>query len=381
MKPILIVDDDELLLDGYVLICGTAHLVHSARSGGEALEKLGAGNEYAVVISDMNMPVMTGAELLAQVRLRWPDTVRVMLTANREQETAVAAVNEASVFRFLNKPCAVTALLQAVKDAVRQHELIVAEKELLEKTVNGSVQVLAELISAAEPSQSVCSQKLRDRATAIARQLKWENIWEIEVAATLRRIGSMTIPGEILEKSRRGQLLTLAEQQMVMRIPEIGSAFLGRIPRMEGVAGIVLYQAKHFDGGGFPKDRIAAGAIPPGARLIKVLNDLINLEAKRASRETILAELASRTGWYDPSLLAVVTAQPAAAELRAGGGLPVSVKNLRLGQTLAADLLALNGVRLVAAGYVVTATLLERLENFAASVGVVEPAYIESPKG
>src|SRR5205823_11426086 len=122
--------------------------VASATSGADglaALEK--ATGAVAVVISDMRMPAMNGAAFLAQVRQRWPDTVRMLLTGQSEIEAAIAAVNEGQIFRFLSKPCPADQLLAAVMAAVAQHDLITAERVLLEQTLHGSIKTLTEILS------------------------------------------------------------------------------------------------------------------------------------------------------------------------------------------------------------------------------------------
>jgi response regulator RpfG family c-di-GMP phosphodiesterase len=381
MKSVLIVDDDPLLVESYALACGTKYTVDTALSGQEALEKIAAQGPYAVVLSDMSMPKMNGAVFLAKVREQWPNTVRIMLTGDRGWETPVAAVNEGQVFRFLIKPCALPLVLQAVDDGMRQHELILAEKELIEKTLHGSIDILTEMLSVADAAELLRSQKLRERASRVARALQIENPWEIEIAAMLRRIGAMTVPADILAKGRQGAVLTTAEKQLLLRIPEIGSKLLVRIPRLGGVANIVLYQAKQFDGAGFPNDPVAGEKIPLGARLLKILSDFLTLEAKGIPPATVLKELSGRNGWYDPALLPSVghllLAPVASAESKLGR--PVTVKDLIVGQKLAANVLTKEGVVLLSAGYVVTEAVRERLQNFHAFTGIQEPLYVENP--
>ncbi len=377
MKSVLIVDDEQILLDTYALVCSTQYIADTALDAAAGLAKFEAGNSYAVVLSDMNMPRVSGAAFLAQVRARWPDTVRIMLTGNRDQATAVAALHQGNVFRFLNKPCSPDALLEAVAAGIRQYELQVAERELLEKTLNGSVQILSEMLAMAEPALMVRAQKLRERAASLARHLRLENAWEIEIAAMLRTIGSMTIPHEIVLKSRRGLALTASEQQMIQRIPEIGSTLVTRIPRLEGVARIILYQDKNFDGTGFPKDNIRGELIPMGARLLAIVAELLRLEAAGAAPGAALDALGSKTGRYDPKLLQALRAPEAPAGAADASGEPVLLADLRVGQTLAKDIVTVDGVMLVSSGYSITETLLQKLKNYAASTGLVEPLFIE----
>ena len=90
----------------------------------------------------MWMPGMDGIKLLARVKNLYPDTVRIMLTGNADQETAIEAVNCGQIFRFLTKPIPPEALTNSLDLAIREYRLITAEKELLSQTLKGSVNVL-----------------------------------------------------------------------------------------------------------------------------------------------------------------------------------------------------------------------------------------------
>lgn len=105
--------------------------VDFVNSSGEAA-RLMSEQCFDVVMSDMTMPEMTGVELLALAELNSPDTVRIMLTGNRDQKTARDAVNLGHVFRFLSKSCQPEEMIFALEAGIRQHQLLTAERELLE---------------------------------------------------------------------------------------------------------------------------------------------------------------------------------------------------------------------------------------------------------
>jgi response regulator RpfG family c-di-GMP phosphodiesterase len=384
MKKILFVDDDPNVLAALQRQLRKHFTVETACGAEEGLRVLERAGEFGVVVADMKMPGMDGATFLAAVKKRAPDLVRVMLTGNADLETAVRAVNEGSIFSFLNKPCLPEQLTQTLEAALRQHYLIVAERELLEKTLRGAVKVLSEILAMVDPQCFGRSQTLRENVRRLAEHLGLDNVWELEVAAMLCQIGHVTIPPDVALKARVGHPLSEPEAAMMTRIPEVGRNLLANIPRLEGVAQIVYYQAKHFDGSGFPADPTAGEAIPLGARLLKVLLDLAQLEAKGQPRDQALDHLRQRRGWYDPRLLDAVAARlataaeainPAVAETR----LPVTLDELRAGYVLADNVLTHHGTLVVAAGHPVTVAVLERLRNFALTVGVTEPIYVQPP--
>ena len=238
------------------------------------------------------MPGMDGIQFLSLVRERAPDTVRIMLTGNADLEAAIKVVNEGNIFRFLTKPCPLDILGKAIEDALAQYRLVVAEKELLNKTLSGSVKLLTDILSIMEPQSFGRAQTMRDIITSVTRKFKMDNDWEIHLAAMLAPIGYVTIPPETLIRARSGQTLSKVEEQIVTRVPETAARLLANIPRLEGVARIVRYQHKQYDGIGFAGDSVKGDAIPLGARLLKILADMAQLQAGGLSRLKALDEMA-----------------------------------------------------------------------------------------
>ena len=139
---ILFVDDELRILQAFERQLRKRFSIRTAESAQEALKILEVDGPCAVIVSDMWMPGMDGIELLARVKNLYPDTVRIMLTGNADQETAIEAVNCGQIFRFLTKPIPPEALTNSLDLAIREYRLITAEKELLSQTLKGSVNVL-----------------------------------------------------------------------------------------------------------------------------------------------------------------------------------------------------------------------------------------------
>jgi response regulator RpfG family c-di-GMP phosphodiesterase len=306
----------------------------------------------------------------------------MMLTGNADQATAVKAINRGNIFRFLNKPCPPEELVSALEAAVRQHELITAERELLEKTLNGSIKVLTEILALFDPIRFGHAEKLRYQVRQMATALKLGQTWELEAAALLANIGHVTLPPELVLKARLGQPLSPREQQILERIPEVGSNLLAQIPRLDEVARIILYQNQRFDGSAFPPDKVAGENLPVGSRILKVLVDLVQLEKKGIQRPAAIEEMRKRKDWYDPRMLnVVIDALCQEADERGpveGTTRLVTFLNLRIGDVLAADLVTKDGVLIISAGNRVTMPMMQRLRNFAALSGVKEPIHVEA---
>jgi len=376
-EKILCVDDDANVLAGFQRNLRRRFSIDTAVNGQESLNIVRLQGPYAVVVADMHMPGMNGIELLSKIREISPQTVRIMLTGNADQQVAVEAVNKGHIFRFLNKPCTPETLALALEAGLEQHRLITAEKELLEKTLSGSVKMLTDILSMVEPQIFGRAQMLRDYARGLAAPLGIHSFWELEVAALLSQIACVTIPAGIIQKDRTGVALNPTEKQIFTRIPEIGNKLLLNIPRLESVARIVLYQNKYYDGSGFPQDAVAGDQIPIGARILRVLSDLIKQEIEGVPRNEILEQMRRRPGAYDPKVIDAAMATLVQDASATKSGQAVLAKDLAPGQVLLSPVMTNDGVLIVPAGTEISQMLIEKLKNFAALSGIKEPIYVK----
>jgi response regulator RpfG family c-di-GMP phosphodiesterase len=366
---ILFVDDNPDVLEGFQRSLKREFKVATAMGGAAALALIRAGGSYGVVVADMRMPEMNGVEFLVELEKTAPDTIRMMLTGNADQRTATDAVNKGHIFRFLSKPCPRDELVQALRAGLKQHELVTAERDVLEKTLNGTARILSEILATHDAFAFGKSHRLRAHMRAFARHLDLRRTWDLELAAMLSQIGCVTIPQAVLERFRAGRPLERAESEMMERIPQIGHDLLSNIPRLESVAAVVLYQNKNFDGTGFPADEIAGEDIPIGARILRVLEDLLVLEPVTDSKAKALEGMARFPGRHDPRVVEAVAAvfdvcleRTAPSEIPSR---PVWIKDLRVGSTLASAARTREGLLLVPAGAQISPMLLAKLRNFA----------------
>jgi len=123
MEKILFVDDDPMLLAGIRRQLRNEFDIDCAEGGRAGLDMMKTGAHYAAIVADMRMPGMDGVEFLSSIAEKYPDPTRIMLTGNNDQETAVKAVNEGHVFRFLNKPCSIDELRETLTAAVERHRM------------------------------------------------------------------------------------------------------------------------------------------------------------------------------------------------------------------------------------------------------------------
>lgn len=357
-KPrILCVDDEPDVLETLRDTLRRIFDVQTATSGPDGLERLrGEPDGFSVVISDMRMPAMSGSVFLREARTVAPDATRILLTGYADLDSAVEAVNEGALFRFLTKPCAPRELLSTCISAVEQHRLRAAERVLLERTLKGSVEALAEVLALASPAAFGRGARVRALIVRLARGIALPDMWEVEVAALLAQLGAVTLPLTIAEKVYSGSQLNPGEQAMVDRVPAATREILQNIPRLDGVVKILATYPQAFSA-------TAEGGSPSlGARLLRIALDYDSLEAQGASASVALSTMRSRRGVYDPALFeqfAAVLGQDDASDRVHELG----VLQLRPGMKLASDVRGSGGTLLVARGHEVTLGLVERLTN------------------
>jgi len=377
---ILFVDDDPDILAGFQRSLRKELKIDTAVGGAAALAMIRGRAPYSVVVADMQMPGMNGIEFLMELERTAPDTVRIMLTGNADQKTARDAVNQGHIFRFLTKPCPQELMVQSLHAGLKQYRLVTAERDVLERTLNGSARILSEILATHDADAFGKSQRLRAHMRAFADHLQLKQTWDLELAAMLSQIGCVTIPQAVLAKSRSGRPLAGAEADMLARVPQIGHDLLSHIPRLESVAAVILYQNKNFDGTGFPLDKIVGEDIPIGACILRVLQDVLAYEAVENSKSRALENMARFPGRYDPRVLQAVAA---VFDIRLEQAAPgessvrqVGIKELRAGSTLAEAARTRDGVLIVPAGAQISPMLLEKLRNFAELGDLEEPMQV-----
>ena len=374
---VLFVDDEPNILEAYRRQFRKIFLVHTAVGGQEGLNALTEQGAFAVVISDLKMPGMNGIEFLSKVKALSPDTVRMMLTGYADLQTAIDAVNEGNIFRFLTKPCPPDKLALAIGEGLKQYSLVIAERELLEETLKGSIKVLSEILSLLNPEAFGRSARIKGYVVEIAEKLEIRDVWMLETAAMLSQIGCVILPEDVLKKVYKGEPLTGKESQLYNMYPSIGHDLIKNIPRMEEIARIVAYQEKYFDGTGIPLDKVKGEDIPLGARILKVSLDFDKLQSAGLSPEMAVKRLRKTPERYDPKVLNALTSTISIGEKAVVQEL--ALNELKGTMVLADDIRTTEGALLVSKGQEVTWPLIARLRNFSRTKHIHEPIRVIVP--
>lgn len=353
---VLCVDDETDVLEGLTDVLRRSFNVRTATSGSEGLEIIRSHKRsIAVVISDMRMPKMDGAAFLRAARLIDPEAVPLLLTGAADVDSAIRAVNDARLFRFLVKPCDSAQLLQACAAALSHHHLQSAQRVLLEQSLHGSIEALSEVLEAAKPAASRYATRVMELAGDLARALRLPDQWDIEVAARLGPMGAVGLPTEVAEKLYDGQPLTGGEAAVAGRVPIVTRRLLSRIPGLEGVLEILSHSPEVVPVAGTCSD---GAPVPISAQVMRVAMDFAELELQGLTEVIAVGVMRSR-GTHDRALLETFAALVGAGQ--ATRVREVALRELTVGMMLADDVRGTRGGLLVARRQRVTAQLIERL--------------------
>jgi CheY-like chemotaxis protein len=373
---ILCVDDEPRVLDGMRRTLGMNFEVKTAEGGPQALAILNEAGPFAVTISDMRMPGMDGAAYLEKAAEKDPDMVRMLLTGQSDMQAAIRAINHGRIFRFLTKPCDADVLHQAVEDALEQHRLITAEKELLQKTVYGCIKVLTEMLSLVNPLAFSRAVRIKRLTQYVADSIKLPDAWTLELAVMLSHLGYVGMPPELLERAYTGKPIDANEKALLAGASKTAHNLMSGIPRIDAVLAIVDKLGEPLPALEGVQHGTKEGQVPWAVNVIltaeradqlsfshplpRMIADV--LKAEKYNR--IITEALSRAKF--PSLEQRKTLQITARELESG-------------MFLVEDALSDAGVLMAKGGQEVTPTIAVLLKRMAARQNLKEPLTVSVP--
>ena len=365
-NKILCVDDEESILKGFQLNLRKNFELHLASNGVEGLEVFDREQGFALVLSDMRMPQMDGATMLSEIKKRDPEVVTVLLTGHTDFESAMSAVNEGSIFRMLSKPCPPEMLIRVLNDGLAQHDLIKSKRILLDQTLRGAVDALAQSLSTAKPLFFGRAQRVRRIANELAEMIKLEDAWRVDIASIFSQLAYISLPESVSEDVYYKKDLTSSVKEMVRKFPDDTQKLIEKIPGLEEVGEIleklaIQHRFETEDGSGIRKS----------ASILRVALDFDYYEEQGHDRSLIVQTLKSRKEEYDPEIteclsqLLVVAEQKYRLE-------EILIRKLEIGMRLAQELRLSDGLLVASSGTDVDRQLLRVIRNYSS-------CFAESP--
>ena len=318
---ILCVDDEPNILSALRrMFMLSGFDIEEASSGAEAIKKL-EEKEFHLVLSDMQMPGMNGAELLAQVRERWPKVMRLMLTGTADLKAAISAINEGEIYRYLTKPWDDEEVVSTIKSALERFALIRERDNLLELTkqqnlsladmVNtleekvkertaelsnsydelrgsyiASVKAYSTLIGLRDSALLAHSKSVADLAVRLAKaaNCSQNDTQDIYIAGLLHDIGKIGLSDETLSNLSKG--VGGYSKKLYEAHAKAGQDCLSGLYEMERIAVYIGTHHERFDGSGFPNG-LKGDAIPFGGRVLAVVEAFEEVQIKKKDVEQL----------------------------------------------------------------------------------------------
>ncbi|KRB79535.1 HD domain-containing phosphohydrolase [Noviherbaspirillum sp. Root189] len=421
---ILCVDDEPNILSSLRRLFRPQGYEVLTEVSGHAGLKVLESQPVDVIISDMRMPEMDGAQFLERVRARWPDTLRLLLTGYADIQLIIGAINRGEIYRYITKPWDDNDILLVVRHALerkaleqekqrletltqlqneelrnlnaglenkvalrtaalnRLHDELLASNEKLKTSFLTSIKVFSNLIEMRGANLAGHSRRVADLARRIAVRvgLDARETQEVFIAGLLHNIGKigfsdalLTMPVSMMNGDNLGQY---------RKYPVRGEQLLMPLEDLRDAAKIVRSHQERFDGEGFP-DRLSGFDIPIGARVLALASDYDNLQIGTLSQRFLRPDQAaalvieSRGKRYDAAVVAafldVINGVTGVDSMQ---GKPLSVPELQPGMVTARDIVTKDGSLLLSADHVLSERLIRQIADFEQSSGEVFTVYI-----
>ncbi|GAB1371493.1 response regulator [Candidatus Kapaibacterium sp.] len=375
MKPkVLLVDDETEVLMGYQRNLFKLFNISISTNGQEALDTIKEEGPFAAILSDYNMPGMNGIELLAAVKEISPDTTRLLITGYADLNIAINSVNTGKVFRFLTKPISPDNLILALNAATEQYKLVVSEKEILDKTLKGSIKMLIDILSLGYPEVFAKSNQYRSLARKVAESLGMRNLWEVEIATLLSQIGVVVVPPEIINKMVNSEILDDEEKRIIKKIPSYSKDLLKNIPRLEQIAEAIEKQDCNASKSNVHS--IDCENVPKISKIIRVVKDYYkHFSDNKLPMSEALKALYRDSMNYDSEVLNILI-KILNSEGSAKGIKSVYIDKLTPGMILADDVENADNVILLRKGRELSDVHIMRLRMLHRRVTISEPLFV-----
>ncbi len=357
-EKVLLVDDDRNLLDSFNRQFHKRINLVTAASGEDAIQAITYDGPFAVVISDMQMPNMDGLEFLIKVRMLSQDTVRVMLTGNANLDVAIRSINDGNIYRFLQKPVPIGVLFETMIDGIQHYRLVTAEKEILNKTLKGAINLLADILGLINPASFSRASRIKRNVRYMATELQLPDVWSYELAAMLSQLGCITMPSEVMEKIAAGKEISKQEQQQFNKHPEIGARLLQHVPRFETIAAMVEQQNADPDKIEIDKVLTLEQKGILGGQILKVALAYDDCVSRGMDSEQAIGQLKQHPEKYDPALVQALVAGKGGASFEV---MTLPITRLKPGMILDQNIRSAAGTLLVAKGQELSTAVLLRL--------------------
>ncbi len=422
---ILFVDDEENILNSLKRVFRKeGHNVLMAKSAKEGMD-LFQLKQPSIVVSDQQMPEITGVEFLKFVRDRNSETIRILLTGHSDIKATIQAINEGGIYRYISKPWDDNEIRFVIRQAVNHLDMKAENKKLTELTKSQNKELkslnlhLEQKVSDRTKDISEKNDQLKrlyeelesnfddfirafvgileiynpllgnhsKRVAAISRlialklKLEQETIQNIEMAAMLHDIGMIGMPGFILD-TPLGDLKN-AEREIFFQHPIIGEATLSSMKKFEKASTIIRSHHENYNGSGFP-DHLKEDQIPIESRVISVVDaydevkklGIFKVKHKFQDPNYFITNNSGKR--FDPAIVDAFFEVLKELKIKASREKEISFSMLREGMVISRDVVTTSGVFLVAKDTILKEAHTEKIKAYKKLSPLKEKIYVYS---
>jgi len=407
-KRILLVDDEQAILKAlWRLLKRRGYEIHMAESGAEALETL-KEKPIDLIISDMRMPNMNGAEFLSIARKRHPEVIRILLTGYSDMDCTVQAINDGGIYGYLSKPWESDQLMELIdsalaskladekkarlllgirrenvklKDCVERQtrematteQYVVDTYQALTDHQNMTDEALVNLLDLKQHGHRDIGINVVNIVTQIAQQLCLEeyDVELLKLCATLYGVGKVAISDALLGIPQSA--LSDDQRKMFYYYPLHTASILMAFPERQEVAHILLNHKAYLDGSGYPQN-VNVKQIDLLTRIITLAVDYVELcsglvTGHNEQHEDAIRALEFNGSRYDERLIPILSTTTMHIDtLDHESSIHLPVSSLVSGMILRKDLYSTQGTLLLRSSTMLTENHINQLSRLQANM-------------
>jgi HD-GYP domain-containing protein (c-di-GMP phosphodiesterase class II) len=265
-------------------------------------------------------------------------------------------MNQAGLFRFLLKPGSRPILLDTLSAAVAQYQLQVAERELLQKTLIGTMRALSDVLAIANPIAFGHVNRIQELAIAVATHIKLPVQWPLEFAALASQLGHIALPERTLRRLYAAESLSVEENNQIAKSAQVAERILARIPRLGPVVDILSSLST-----GQPGAPRAFESV--GAEILRVVSAYEAVERRTGSRDSAIHRLRTQSDRFNSEVVKALT-DVLGLEISEIETIEIPIGRVCIDMIVAEDICLRTGALLVPKGYRVSESFVARISNF-----------------
>ncbi|MCF2950429.1 response regulator [Paraglaciecola aquimarina] len=399
---VLIVDDEINILHAMKrLLRSNDFELNLATSGEDALNQLKSEN-VDLIISDMKMPGMSGAQLFSEIATLYPDTYRILLTGFADIDSTIKAINDGKIHRYIQKPWNNEALIEAINEGLEKIKLkqqntqlqaLLEKQNRLLRNLNANLEekveartkqiklaltrieqdhkatqkVLYNLVSVNPNLDGAFANSVSLLAKRLAKSLSLpeEQISAIAFASLISEVGLLGLESSLFTQPFSS--LNFNQKEDYFEQTNVTQLLLSPAEHLHSVSDIIRYQFEQYNGNG--PHKLAENKIPIGSKILSVARDYWlysfgRLTGSKMSAADVRITMKKFSGTkYDEKILDILLKNPdfASSEFIES---PVQANSIEPGMVLKHNIFTDNHMLLLAEGHIFTESTVAKLMHF-----------------